>query len=107
MGQPMTHHRLGSLRLAASVLLIALVTIALPLRSGLARHLHQSATAGVYNEEHVLASLEFLGGDVPLPDAPPAVFAALVAAPCAPALDRSHDTPLGGLADSRAPPHLV
>jgi hypothetical protein len=103
----MTHPRLGSLRLAAFVLLIALVAIVLPLRAGLARHLHQSATAGVYNEEHVLAGLEFLGGDVPLPDAPPAVYTALVAAPCAPAVDRSHDAPLGSLADSRAPPHLA
>jgi len=103
----MTRPRLGSLRLAAFVVLIALVAIALPLRSGLARHLHQSATAGLYNEEHVLAGLEFLGGDVPLPDAPPAVFAALVATPCAGAVDRSHDTPLGSLADSRAPPFLA
>jgi hypothetical protein len=100
----MTHHRPGSLRLAAFALLIALVSIALPLKSSLPRHLHDSATAGLYNEEHVLAALEFLGGDVPLPDALPAVFAARVAGPCMPALDRSHDTPLGSLADSRAPP---
>lgn len=100
----MTRHRPGSLRLAAFALLIALASIALPLKSSLPRHLHDSTTAGVYNEEHVLAALEFLGGDVPLPDAPPAVFAALVVAPCAPALDRSHVTPLGSLADSRAPP---
>jgi len=103
----MTHRRLGSLRLAAFGLLIALVSIALPLKSSLPRHLHESASLGVYNEEHVLAGLEFLGGDVPLPDAPPAVFAALVATPCAPAFDHSHDTPLGGLADSRAPPLLA
>ena len=103
----MTPYRPGSLRRAASVLLIALVTIVLPLRSSLARHLHQSPTAGLYNEEHVLAGLECLGGDAPLPDAPTAVFAAPAAAPCAPALDRSHDTPLDGLADSRGPPHLA
>jgi hypothetical protein len=77
------------------------------LKSSLARHLHESATAGVYNEEHVLASVEFRGGDVPGPDAPPAVVAMRVAAPCPPALDRAHDTPLGSLADSRAPPHLA
>lgn len=100
----MTRHRPGSLRLAAFALLIALVAIVLPLRSSLPRHLHESATAGVYNEEHVLAAAEFLGGDVPLPDAPPAVFVALVAASCAPASDRSHETPFGCLADSRAPP---
>ena len=100
----MTHRRPGSLRIAAFALLIALVSIALPLKSSLPRHLHDSATAGVYNEEHVLAALEFLGGDVPLPDGPPAAFAALVAAACAPALVRSRDVPLGSLAESRAPP---
>ena len=100
----MTHSRPGPLRVAAFALLIALVSIALPLRSSLPRHLHESATAGVYNEEHVLAALEFLGGDVDLPDAPPAVYVAMVAAAREPAPDRSHETPLGNLADSRAPP---
>ena len=47
----MTHRRPGSLRIAAFALLIALVSIALPLKSSLPRHLHDSATAGVYNEE--------------------------------------------------------
>ena len=103
----MTRHRLGSLRLAGCVLSIALLTLVLPLRSGLARHLHQSATTGLYNEEHVHAGLEFLVGDVALPDAPPAVSAAPVAGPCAPALRRAHDAPPGALADSRAPPHLA
>ncbi len=100
----MTRHRPGSLRLAAFALLVALVAIVLPLRSSLPRHLHESATSGVYNEEHVLAALEFLGGDVALPEAPPGVLVAMVAAPCEPAPDRSLETPLGGLADSRAPP---
>ena len=100
----MTRHRPGSRRLAALALLLALVALALPLRSSLPRHLHESATAGVYNEEHVLAALEFLGGDAALPEAPPDVLGAMVAAPCEPGPDRSRETPLGGLADSRAPP---
>jgi hypothetical protein len=103
----MMRPRTEPLRFAATVLLIALVAIALPLKPNLARHLHQSDTAGVYNEEHVLASLEFLGGDAPLPDAPPAAFATLASTPHAPPLDRSHEAPSGGLADSRGPPHLA
>jgi hypothetical protein len=103
----MTRPRPEPLRFAATALLIALVTIALPLKPSLARDLHQSDTAGVYNEEHVLAGLEFLGGDAPLPDAPPAAFAALASTPCTPAPDRSHEAPPGSLADSRGPPHLV
>jgi hypothetical protein len=103
----MTRSRTEPLRFAATVLLIALVAIALLLKPNLAPHLHQSDTAGVYNEEHVLASLEFLGGDAPLPDAPSAGAATLASTPRAPSLERSHKAPPGGLADSRGPPHLV
>ncbi|HSF01618.1 MAG TPA: hypothetical protein VLA62_01320 [Solirubrobacterales bacterium] len=103
----MTRNRLGSLGLAGCALLIALVTIAPPLRSSQPRHLHQAVTAGLYNQEHLLAGLEFLGGDAPVPDAPPAVFTALVMVPCAPPPHRVHDGPPGSLADSRAPPALA
>ena len=95
---------LGSLRLAAAALLLALVTVTLPLKATHPRHLHEASTVGLYNEDHVLASLEFLGGDGPLPDLPAAVSLALITAagalprrprPVAPALR---------LAGSRAPP---
>jgi hypothetical protein len=94
-------------RIAAIAVLLALVAIALPLKAGLPRHLHQATSAGLYNEEHVLASLEFLGGDVPLPDGPPTDFVALVVAPCPAGPVEGHADPVVSLADSRAPPRLA
>ena len=92
------------LRLAAIALLLALVAVALPLRAGQPRHLHQAPSAGLYNEEHVLASLEFLGGDVPLPDGPPTDLVALIVVPCPSGPTARHADPVASLADSRAPP---
>jgi hypothetical protein len=94
-------------RIAAIALLLALVAIALPLKTGQPRHLHQATSAGLYNEEHVLASLEFLGGDVPLPDGPPTDFVALVVVPCSAGPAEGHADPVVSLADSRAPPRLA
>ena len=94
----------GSLRLAAAALLLALVAVTQPLKASYPRHVHEAATAGLYNEDHVLASLEFLGGDGPLPDLPAAVSLALISAACVVA-DRTllADRSLR-LAGSRAPP---
>lgn len=91
-------------RIAAAALLLALVAIALPLKTGQPRHLHQATSAGLYNEEHVLASLEFVGGDVPLPDGPPSDFVVLVVLPCPAGPVERHADPAVSLADSRAPP---
>jgi hypothetical protein len=95
---------LGSLRLAAAALLLALVAITLPLKASQTRHLHQAATAGLYNEDHVLASLEFLGGDGPLPELPAAVSLVLVVTACALAGGARPATAPLRLAGSRAPP---
>jgi hypothetical protein len=95
---------LGSLRLAAAALLLALVAVTVPLKASQPRHLHEAATAGLYNEDHVLAGLEFLGGDGPLPELPGAVSLILVVAACALAGGaRPAAAPLR-LAGSRAPP---
>ena len=96
-----------SFRIAAAALLLALVAISLPLRAGQPRHLHQATSAGLYNEEHVLAALEFVGGDVSLPDGPPGDFVALVVSPCPASLVQRHADPVASLADSRAPPRLA
>lgn len=100
----MTSRPKHSFRIAAAALLLALVAIALPLKAGQLRHLHQAASAGLYNEEHVLASLEFLGGDVPLPDGPPTDLVALIVVPCPAGPTARHADPVASLADSRAPP---
>jgi hypothetical protein len=94
----------GPLRIVAIALVLALVTIALPLKAGQPRHLHQAASAGLYNEEHVLAGLEFLGGDMPLPAGPSADFVALVAAAWVSSPPERHADPVASLADPRAPP---
>jgi hypothetical protein len=36
-------------------------------------HLHHGATAGLYNEEHILAALDSASGDAPLPDPAPGI----------------------------------
>jgi len=92
------------LRLAAIAVLLALVAVALPLRAGQPRHLHQATSVGLYNEEHVLASLEFVGGDVPLPDGPPTDIVALVVFPCPAGPAERPADPVASLTDSRAPP---
>ena len=92
------------LRLAAIAVLLALVAVALPLRAGQPRQLHQPTSVGLYNEEHVLASLEFVGGDVPLPDGPPTDIVALVVFPCPAGPAERPADPVASLTDSRAPP---
>jgi hypothetical protein len=100
----MRRRRIGPVRIVSLALLLALAAIALPLKAGQPRHLHQAASAGLYNEEHVLAGLEFLGGDAPLPDRPSGDFVALVTGPCPPAPVGRRADPFESLADSRAPP---
>ena len=95
---------LGSLRLAAAALLLALVAVTLPLKASYPRHVHEAPTAGVYNEDHVLTSLEFLGGDGPLPDLPTAVSLALITGACALPRRMRPAVPALRLAGSRAPP---
>lgn len=91
-------------RLAAAALLLALVAVTLPLKASYPRHVHEAPTAGVYNEDHVLTSLEFLGGDGPLPDLPTAVSLALIAGACALPRRMRPAVPALRLAGSRAPP---
>lgn len=94
----------GPLRLTAAALLLALVAVTVPLKASYPRHVHEASTAGLYNEDHVLASLEFLAGDGPLPDLPAAASLALVAAACGLALRTRPAAPALRLAGSRAPP---
>jgi hypothetical protein len=84
-------------------LLLLLIAVALPLEATQPIHLHDAGTIGIYNEEHVLASLDSVSGDLPLPDACAAVFLPHVGG-----ADRLTDFRLPvsvvSLADSRAPP---
>ncbi|HEY7254850.1 MAG TPA: hypothetical protein VIG37_30480 [Methylomirabilota bacterium] len=86
------------------MLLLMLVSLAVPLEASPPLHLHEAGTAGLYNEEHVLGSLDSLVGDLPLPDARFAVFVALVAEACLTAGGARLSAPVLDRAASRAPP---
>jgi hypothetical protein len=86
------------------MLLLMLVSLAAPLEASPPLHLHEAGTAGLYNEEHVLGSLDSLVGDLPLPDARFAVFVALVAEACLTAGGARLSAPVLDRAASRAPP---
>ena len=85
-------------------LLLMLVSLAAPLEASQPLHLHEAGTAGLYNEEHVLGSLDSVVGDLPLPDARFAVFIAIVADARLGAGGARLSAPVLDLADSRAPP---
>lgn len=85
-------------------LLLVLVCLAVPLEASQPLDVHEAGTAGLYNEEHVLASLDSLSGDLPLPDAGRAVFVALVASAWVLAPGARLSAPALSLSDSRAPP---
>lgn len=91
-------------RAVMATLLLVLVSLAVPLEASQPIHVHEAGTAGLYNEEHVLASLDSLTGDLPLPGAGPAVFVSLVASVCSLARGVRPSAPLPSLSDSRAPP---
>jgi len=89
---------------ATITLLLMLVSLAAPLEASQPLHLHEAGTAGLYNEEHVLGSLDSVVGDLPLPDARFAVFIAIVADARLGAGGARFSAPALDLAGSRAPP---
>ena len=84
-------------------LLLLLIALTVPLEASQPLHMHEGGTAGLYNEDHVLASLESVSGDLLLPDAPPMVFIPHVARGGQLAGFRLA-APAVSLSDSRAPP---
>ena len=85
-------------------ILLALVLALLTLHAGQPPHVHKATTPGAYNEEHVLASLESVVGDVPLPEQGPAIAVALSTRAPVLAPDRHFSSEFAQHADSRAPP---
>jgi hypothetical protein len=73
-------HPSPTVRRVASVLLIAFALGGLIVENSQLLHLHKGESAGLYNEQHVLAALLATpSSGVPLPDAPAVAFlAALV-----------------------------
>jgi hypothetical protein len=90
-------------RVMMASLLLALVSLVVPLETSQVPHVHEAGTTGIYNEEHVLASLDSLLGDLPLPGAGSAAFVPLASA-CLLAGGARLSAPALSLSDSRAPP---
>ena len=84
--------------LLALVLALGAVHAALPL------HLHHGASAGLYNEEHVLAALDSVSGDIPLPAAVAGVGIDLAPTSTAPPAAGPPIAPLVRPTAPRAPP---
>ena len=85
-------------------LLLVLVSLAVSLEASQPLHLHEADTSGLFNEEHVLASLDSVLGALPLPDARASAFIALVTGACLTAGGARLSVAALDLADSRAPP---
>jgi hypothetical protein len=84
-------------------LLLLLISLAVRFEATQPLHRHDAGTVGLYNEEHVLASLDSVSGDLPLPDACAAVFLPHVGG--ADRLTGFHlPASVVSLTDSRAPP---
>lgn len=90
-------------RAVMGTLLLLLVALAVPLEASQPLHLHESGTVGLYNEEHVLASLDSVSGDLLLPDASLTVFISHVGR-AGLLSDSRRSAPVVSLTDSRAPP---
>jgi hypothetical protein len=75
------HARRRSLLVRASLLvLLALALGGLLVENGQVLHVHADESAGLYNEQHVLATLlATLSGGAPLPEAPAAALLAVLA----------------------------
>lgn len=102
-----THRRasasLRRIRGGLVTLLLVLVSLAVPLKASRALHVHEADTVGLYNAEHVLASLDSVLGDLPRLDAHTA-FIALVTGACLTAGGARLSVAALDLAGSRAPP---
>jgi hypothetical protein len=94
----------GAVRPLIAVLLLLLVSLAVPFEASQPLHVHEAGTPGLYNEWHVLATLDSLSGAVPMPDTPWAVLITVIAAACALGQGVRPSAPLLSLSDSRAPP---
>ncbi len=83
---------------------LALVLALVFLQASQPVHLHKGVTQGLYNEEHVLQSLESVTGDVPLADRAPSISVPVVAGPRMPRVGARLSSGVARHADSRAPP---
>ena len=62
------------------VVLLAVALVTLLVEGGQLRHVHETETLGLYNEQHVVQGLAALTHAAPLPDAPAAAYLLIVVA---------------------------
>ena len=85
-------------------LLLVLVSLAVPLEASQPLHIHEAGTAGLYNEEHVLAELGSLHRIVSLPEGAPAIVLALRTTAAVVSARVHPHSPDASRAGPRAPP---
>lgn len=84
--------------------LVAVGLVALLVSGGQVRHVHESDTPGLYNEQHVVEGLAALTNAAPLPDAPAAAYLLIVVATAAIVEALRLAVPAARHAAPRAPP---
>ena len=93
-----------TLRRAGIVGLLAVALVMLLAEGSQLRHVHESDTLGLYNEQHVFQGLAALTNGAPLPDAPGAAYLLLVVATAAIVEGLRLAVPAARHAAPRAPP---
>ena len=86
------------------MVLLAVALVALLVGGAQLRHVHESDTPGLYNEQHVVQGLAALTNAAPLPDAPAAAYLLLVVAAAAVVEALRLAVPAARHAAPRAPP---
>jgi hypothetical protein len=86
------------------VVLLAIALVTLLVEGVQLRHVHQSDTLGLYNEQHVVQGLAALTHAAPLPDTPAATYLLIVVAAAALVEALRLALPAARHAAPRAPP---
>ena len=94
----------SSRRSLGLAVLVAVGLVALLVAGGQLRHVHESDTPGLYNEQHVVQGLAALTNAAPLPDAPAAAYLLIVVATAAIVEALRLAVPAARHAAPRAPP---
>ena len=87
-----------------SVVLLAVALVTLLVAGSQLRHVHESDTPGLYNEQHVVQGLAAVTNAAPLPDAPAAAYLLIVLASAAVVEALRVAVPAARHASPRAPP---
>ena len=86
------------------VVLLAVALVTLLMQGGQLRHVHESDSLGLYNEQHVVQGLAALTHAAPLPDTPGAAYLLIVVTAAAVVEALRLAVPAARHAAPRAPP---